>query len=93
MKKINMSIYNLGDHKLTMYTAEWCNPCKKIKPDIIELLGEPERTGELTKEEYKEKVFNLIPYFIITKDENIIEQLQSSNKDVVIPLINQYIKK
>ena len=69
-KKINKSIYKKDKNEIVMYTATWCGPCKKIKPDILSLL-EKEKfelvdSSMITKEEYKQN-YQFIPGFEINK--------------------------
>lgn len=68
---------------LTSYTATWCNPCKRIKPIVSDILKDHEiiSVSSITKEEYKKNIYEFVPYFTFTKDSVLIDEIQTSKED------------
>lgn len=88
-KLINKSIFKKDKNELVMYSATWCNPCKKIKPDVLSFL---EKEGfvlvdssMITKEEYK-KNYKFIPGFEVNK-----KYIQTSDIDNFKLFFNEHL--
>jgi thiol-disulfide isomerase/thioredoxin len=61
------------------FTAKWCGPCKKMKPEV-----------SLLQEEYKDLVFQVID---IEEEEEIADQFQVSSLPTFILIKNGLIQK
>lgn len=70
---VDVAIYRLSDTiSFFSYTATWCNPCKKIKPFVVELMEDFEliENTKMKKEHFKKYVNKFIPFFVvIERDE------------------------
>ena len=87
---INKSVFkDKANNELVMYSASWCNPCKRIKPDILEILKKQEfeetESNMITKDEYK-KNYKFIPGFEVNKN-----YIQTSNIDDFKIFFNEHI--
>lgn len=92
-KIIIHSIYQRETIQFNAYTAEWCNPCKRIKPKLIEtmfvnnfdfILNE-----ELTKTYVKKNINEYIPYFEIKSNDILIDSIQTSNENTFMEFLNR----
>lgn len=79
-KTINKNTYKnvLGDILVT-YTADWCGPCNRLKPDLLEYIKElkfqHQSLNTITKSEYKSNPdYKYIPAITLNG-----KYLQSSN--------------
>ncbi len=92
MEGKKVKVYYLKNDKLEleliMYAADWCGPCNRIKPNVLEtfcFFGDEIRNKsienilpqeELNLSEYKNKINNTVPFFILEKkndDKNSTE--------------------
>jgi len=84
---IKKQTFKNKDDIITSFTAEWCNPCKKIKHDFMTFIKnndfEEVSSEDITKEEYK-KTYMYIPGFTINGS-----YIQTSD----ITLLTDHIKK
>lgn len=80
--------------KFVSYTAEWCKPCCRIKPKIFEFLSKYEHieTEVIDKKFFKENVNNLVPFFEIHKNDQIITT-QTSDFDIFKGFFNIILKE
>jgi thiol-disulfide isomerase/thioredoxin len=93
---IDVNVYTLkSDTKLYTYTAEWCNPCKKIKPTIQKLtmnfnLGV---SMQIDKKTLREEVNQFIPFFKLVRNgpNGSITQtvIQTSDEEQLTDFINK----
>ncbi len=89
---INKKVFSNNESTLTMYTAEWCGPCNRIKPLIIpyikELGLELIETIDISKSDFKllgpdpnpDNIYKFIPFFVLSENENN-HYIQTSNFD------------
>lgn len=79
---VNKCSWKIDDETtFTAYTAEWCNPCKRIKPTVLETFNTFKiiYNDNMPKSVYKENVYQYIPYFTITKNGVLIDSIQTSD--------------
>jgi len=58
--------YNINGEKIVIsYTATWCNPCKQIKPYLLNYLRKYKifDVDQIEKSKYKETIFQYVPFF------------------------------
>lgn len=76
---------------LCSYTAEWCKPCKKIKPYILETMKNNEVITDIIDKNDSRRP-KLVPFFqIISKNDNdnlvdssdIIDSIQNSDHEII----------
>lgn len=96
-KLVNLEVYKLNDNKYFMsYTANWCGPCKRIKPTVLKLVDKYEKiySKELSQHEFQENINIYIPFFIISqnfKDSNnflTTDKIQTSNEEEIKKFFN-----
>jgi thioredoxin-like negative regulator of GroEL len=76
---------------LVKITAPWCKACENVK-DIESLLKDdfPEvKFLECNYDNNKESITSKIPYFILYKNKEKVDELQTSNPNDVYQLISK----
>lgn len=95
VKKVNVQEYRASNGWiLTAYTAEWCGPCRRIKPTLLNLVKDLQNTknSELLKDEYKEKIHPFVPYFLVTsEDGTVIQGIQTSDEILLTDFVDKFI--
>jgi thiol-disulfide isomerase/thioredoxin len=97
IKIINIEEYKLNDkYNFVSCTAEWCNPCKRIKPYVLSFVKNKELVSELkiNQKEYQIEYNKYVPYFIILDTSNYLKKLdaiQTSNNEEFSSFINKYV--
>lgn len=79
---INLTIYEIDDKtQFHTYTATWCGPCQRIKPKVIEIMSNFKKIEEknVEKIEFKKTINDFIPFFLIIKDNEKVEGIQTSD--------------
>lgn len=89
---INHSEYCVnGGGVLHMYTALWCGPCKRIKPEVLKIISKNEykliKDEEIQKSVFKENVSQLIPFFRVFKNDVLKDEIQTSDINVLEPFL------
>ena len=84
---INFSVYEIDKYtQLHTYTATWCNPCKKIKPIVIEIMDIHNYKcifeQQLDKIVFKKEINEFVPFFMIMKNSEKIDHIQTSDQDL-----------
>ncbi len=76
------------------FTADWCNPCKKVKP-IVEEINQDSvvkfKIVDVDSEIDLAKSFNIqsVPTFILIEDGNVINRIiGAQTKDTLLDFIN-----
>src|SRR5690606_5185120 len=92
--QLDKTIYqDNNNNNLIMYTAIWCGPCRRIKPDVLKYLEENNykllSSEVITKVSYKENLqHKFIPAFYInnnyiqTSDFNTFKKYVEEHKNV-----------
>ena len=97
VKTINIEEFKLNDkYNFVSCTAEWCNPCKRIKPHVLSFVKNKEKVSELkiNQIKYQADYNKYIPYFIIldtSNDLKKIDVIQTSINEEFNSFINKYI--
>ena len=96
-KTINIEEFKLNDkYNFVSCTAEWCNPCKRIKPHVLSFVNNKEKVSELKidQKKYQEVYNKYVPYFIIldtSEDLKKLDAIQTSNNEEFSLFINKYL--
>jgi len=99
-KVITQDTYEISKHLyLITYTAmtdtegsSWCPPCNKIKPYIKKYMEMYTliKTQNMPKIEYQEKIFKVVPYFVINDDQgNSLASIQTSSSVILHVFLNK----
>jgi thioredoxin 1 len=81
------------------FTASWCGPCKRIYPDLLEIIKQldPEKIimfkidiDDSDNNEICEKCnIKSVPSFILFKDRTYIDSVKGADKEKIINMINR----
>jgi thiol-disulfide isomerase/thioredoxin len=97
VKTINIEEFKLNDkYNFVSCTAEWCNPCKRIKPHVLSFVKNKEKVSELKidQKKYQVEYNKYVPYFIIldtSDDLKKIDAIQTSNNEEFSSFIIKYM--
>ena len=93
-KIINTCIWKLNDeYQVKAYTALWCAPCRKVKPDMINYMQDYQiREISFIYSDDPDKP-EFVPFFKIinTKQNETIDSIQSSDINEIKDMISKYI--
>lgn len=92
---INLSIYEIEKDSIYLhtYTALWCNPCKRIKPKLIEIMSKhnykliEEKT--IDKPFFKQNINDYVPFFELVKNNEKIDSIQTSDELLFIQFLSK----
>jgi thiol-disulfide isomerase/thioredoxin len=96
-KRIDVTIYDLKPGvRLYVYSGKWCAPCQKIKPVVEEFAASRGLKGvdygTLSKDTYVSTVHSYVPFFSVQYADTGVEfELQSSQKEEVLPFIERHL--
>ncbi len=94
VKIITVEEFKLNDmYNFVSCTAEWCGPCKRIKPHVLTFINK-EKLSELKidQKKYQEEYNKYIPFFIIRDSTGkTLDSIQTSNRDEFTTFIDKYI--
>ncbi len=83
IKRFN--VFNSTDTELVQYSAEWCNPCQRVKVHVDKLLSEGKltKTNEIITDKSKTRPGLIIPFFevIDKKTQKAIKSIQTSKAE------------
>jgi thiol-disulfide isomerase/thioredoxin len=73
---------------LTIYTATWCGPCKRVKPDVLKYMDSLKEyemipSVDILKTDFKNGIGEFIPLFKIHQDEDLVKEIQTSDFKVL----------
>ncbi len=96
VKIINIEEFKLNDkYNFISCTAEWCNPCKRIKPHVMSFLNDKEKVSDLkiNQKKYQQEYNKYVPYFIIIdiSSKLKLDSIQTSNSEEFTTFINKYM--
>ncbi len=80
---VTATVYSSNGTTVTVYSAEWCSSCNRIKAHFPDLFKDYTMTSEtkMIKTDFKRDINNLIPFF--TKHGRTTDKIQTSNPDVL----------
>lgn len=90
---INVDTYNYKEYTITAYTALWCNPCKNIKPHLLEYVKNYVHISseKITKDHFKNVLkHQYVPFFIISNNTKCSDK-QTSDKDKLKEFFDEFI--
>lgn len=80
------------------FTAGWCGPCKRIYPDLLEIIKKIDSEQILMykididnedNNEICEKCnISSVPSFLLFKDRNFIDRVNGANREKLMDMIN-----
>ena len=93
-KSVNMNTYVISDNLyLIACTADWCSPCRRIKPTVHSIMKDIVDTKLISQSEFQNSVNKYIPYFmVVSKNNDMIENIQTSDSTEFINFIGKYKK-
>jgi thiol-disulfide isomerase/thioredoxin len=101
-KEIKRTEWLVSKHlKFVSYTALWCNPCEKIKPDVLEYMKSHDIIHEkmMLKDDFKKNVGPFIPLFQIFKtfdsyeEDTLIKEIQTSDFEKLEEVLVKHFEK
>jgi thiol-disulfide isomerase/thioredoxin len=95
-KMINVTKWQVGDNTLTSYTALWCGPCKRVKPDVLKYMESFEKKAlhDIPKSEFKKNIGEFIPLFKIhDKESYLLNETQSSDFKILEKVFDEHFSE
>jgi thiol-disulfide isomerase/thioredoxin len=71
-KLVRENIWRIGPNLyFYSYTAEWCNPCKRIKPHLLNSMKKYKNieSKDISLGDFK-KINKFVPYFVLKMNDN-----------------------
>jgi len=99
-KLINLEAFAINDYTFIACTAEWCPPCRKIKPHVMNFFkhgSDSVLKKTIDQTTYQLNINKYVPYFIIAKNfidfENyeILDAVQTSDNKLFDIFLSKYM--